>query len=476
MLQTPPGSRSTSPVPINTPVHRASRRIRGLPPEVDGTLPTISTGMASASVQTIQTGVENAASNRYTLESPRVPTTFRGAVFEDVEDWLVDFERVAALNQWDNPAKLRHVYFYLEDGARTWFQNREEQLTSWPEFCRCILEAYISADRHERAERAIQARVQLPNETVTAYVEDMTRLFRRADPRMAEDKKLRHLMRGVKEQLFAGLVRSPPKTVAEFLAEAVTMEKMLLQRSNLYERQVSSMSTADIFTGIGSSTDYLRELIRSIVREELQKCAATPSPTVNSVANVIKEELHQVLREQRDTLPRQNTPQAPADYPRASYAEALSRPASPPPQFTRVPPTVALQPAQPMPYYGTFVHAAPVAYRSEQAVQYIDDRRMPPRKSDVWRTPDRRPLCYHCGEADHLYRHCPYRRLGLRGFSAYSPPPRYGQRPRDIEDYLSQQHHQPPAGRQSRSPSPRRFSSPPQRYPTARSPSPRREN
>ena len=173
-------------------------------------------------------------SNRYTFESPRVPTTFHGTALEDVEDWMVDFERVAALNQWDDTAKLGRVYFYLEDGARTWYQNREEQLTSWREFCRRLLETYTSADRQERAERAIQARVQLPNETVTTYVEDMTRLFRRADPRMAEDKKVRHLMRGVKEQLFAGLVRSPPKSVAEFLSEAVTMEKMLQQRSNLY--------------------------------------------------------------------------------------------------------------------------------------------------------------------------------------------------------------------------------------------------
>ncbi|XP_037505558.1 uncharacterized protein LOC119381877 [Rhipicephalus sanguineus] len=109
-------------------------------------------------------------------------------------------------------------------------------------------------------------------------------------------------------------------------------------------------------------------------------------------------------------------------------------------------------------------------------VHYLDDKRTSPRKSHVWRTRDRRPLCFHCGEADHLYRQCPYRRMGLRGFSAYSPPPRYGQRPRDFENYLAQQRMPPPTRRQSRSPSPRRFSPPPQRYAGARSPSPRRAN
>lgn len=42
-----------------------------------------------------------------------------------------------------------------------------------------------------------------------AYVEDMMRLFRRADPRKTEEKKVRYLMRGVKEQFLGGPVHSP---------------------------------------------------------------------------------------------------------------------------------------------------------------------------------------------------------------------------------------------------------------------------
>ncbi|KAH7952360.1 hypothetical protein HPB52_022034 [Rhipicephalus sanguineus] len=64
MLQTPPGSHPTSPVPANTPVHRGSRRIRGLPPDADVTLCTTSTGMTSTSVQTTPTGTESTMVNR----------------------------------------------------------------------------------------------------------------------------------------------------------------------------------------------------------------------------------------------------------------------------------------------------------------------------------------------------------------------------------------------------------------------------
>lgn len=116
----------------------------------------------------------------------------------------------------------------------------------------------------------------------------MSRLFRRAGPRMVKDKKLCHLMHGVREQLFSGLKRSPLKAAAEFLSEAVTIEKMLQQRSNLYKRQVSSMFTADTFTATGTSNDCLRKLIRSTVHEELQKASPTPHLTLSSIATVVK--------------------------------------------------------------------------------------------------------------------------------------------------------------------------------------------
>ncbi|KAG0415815.1 hypothetical protein HPB47_007012 [Ixodes persulcatus] len=45
--------------------------------------------------------------------------------------------------------------------------------------------------------------------------------------------------------------------------------------------------------------------------------------------------------------------------------------------------------------------------------------------TDVWRTADRRPLCYHCGEANHICRRCPYRQMELRGFDPNDPRPSF---------------------------------------------------
>ncbi|XP_077484441.1 uncharacterized protein LOC144094341 [Amblyomma americanum] len=421
MSHTPPDTLGSSPSLVDTPVHRASRRNQGLPPE-HGLL-------ESARAPTHRPVMPAAA--YYTLQNPRLPKPFHGSQLEDVEDWLLEFERVASFNQWDDAAKLRNVFFSLEDGARTWYENREDALTSWHEFRRRLLETYTSTDRRERAERALQSRIQMPNETVSMCVEDMTRLFRRADPAMPEDKKVRHLMRGVKEQLFAGLVRSPPGTVAEFLSEAVTMEKMLLRRSTTYDRPVLAASLTEPLPAFGANPGLLRDLILSVVREELQALFGAPLPTAGSLASLVREEVQAL----RPSFPSVDPPPLPTECRRPTYAEALQRPA---PSSAQFPPS----------NQGWLFSAHPDTY-------YIDNRRSPQRKTDLWRAPDRRRLCFHCGEPGHLYRQCPYRQLGLQGFPIDMPRPPRGQRPREIEDYVAQQRMTTIPQRQSRSPSPR---------------------
>lgn len=472
MLQTPSKSRNASPSKpplVDTPVHRASRRLQGASPEF-GLLQD--TRARTGAPQTQQQGMATPVIN---FQNPRNPKSFHGELFEDAEDWLDQFERVAAFNQWDDAAKSRHVYFSLENGARTWFENNERRLKTWTEFRSEFLQAHGNSDRRENAERELQSRVQLPNESVTMYAEDMERLFRRADPAMAEEKKVRHLMRGVKEQLFGGLVRSPPKTVREFITEATMIERTLRQRASLYERQANFASHSGGFGNALENPDALRELIRSIVSEELQKLRDIRQPSIGSIASVVRDEVQHALR----------APPVHADPPvmvpdplHMSYADALRRPA------TAAAPLV--YPGPIIPVQSVHSAAAPSVYsvpgprmplQSAQSAAYVGDRR---RKTDVWRTPDLQPLCYHCGEAGHLYRECRYRRLGLRGFAIDSPRPRPGQRPQAIAEYIAQQ--RPvlsPQRHQSRSPSPRRVSPRRSSYtsaPRGRSPSPVQEN
>lgn len=312
------------------------------------------------------------------VNQPKTPKTFHGAAFEDAYDWLEHFDRVAVINDWTQERKLRYVYCFLEDAAKTWFENHEATLTSWDEFRRQFLKAFARADRKETAERAIEARVQGPNERVTTYIEDMDRLFRRAEPSMTESKKVRHLMRGVKEEIFAGLIRNPPATLAEFHEEATAMERALQQRARQYNRDVVHPSEVTSVT-LGNDISALRELIRAVIKEELQKMQVTASPVGQlSVAEMVRAELRQdVHAPQQYEAPQQR------HCVEMSYAEAVRRPPS------CSSPSV-LHPNE------RCAHQMEVGF-SPRSPPFVAEAR--PRKSDIWRTPDRRPLCFHCREA-----------------------------------------------------------------------------
>ncbi|KAK8774426.1 hypothetical protein V5799_011041 [Amblyomma americanum] len=124
------------------------------------------------------------------LQHPRVPPTFNGSLGEDPEEWLDQFERVASFNKWDDVAKIGHVFFSLDGSAHTWYENNESSLTTWELFKRELLKVFTSVVRKGRAERLLESGIQISNEPVRGYVEEMKRLFRRADPEMTEEKKV----------------------------------------------------------------------------------------------------------------------------------------------------------------------------------------------------------------------------------------------------------------------------------------------
>ncbi|XP_077550722.1 uncharacterized protein LOC144163947 [Haemaphysalis longicornis] len=342
------------------------------------------------------------------LQQLREPPSFRGSPRDDSEDWLEKVERVRIFNRWDDEETYRHIFFYLEDTARTWFENRESFLTNWTLFKSEFLKTFATVVRKERAALLLETRTQHPNEEVMIFVEEMKMLFRRADPKMTEEKQVRFLMRGVKQGLFAGLIRNPPRTVAEFLTEASLIERTLDMRSRQYDRQLNAF-LANPVNAPGLVVEDLRETIRAVVREELRKLfPTTPQPQITSMTDVI--------REVQLTLGTSTPSETPRDKQAMNYSAAVRRPGPAPTRGQEAPSNRRpLSPARP-----------PVA-RNEM-----------PTKTDLWRTPDNRPLCYRCGEADHIYRRCPYKRLGLRGFSVDAPRPLPGQRPREIDEYLSE--------------------------------------
>ncbi|XP_077553458.1 uncharacterized protein LOC144168325 [Haemaphysalis longicornis] len=229
MHPTPSTRRQASPT-------RASRREQGLQPEF-GLLPDKVKKEDVVKTTMVNAGTMTTTSNpALVLHQPKEPASFHGSPLEDPEDWLEQVERVRLFNRWEDAETLRQLLFYLQDSARIWFKNHESSLETWNDFRTQFLTTFTTVVRKERAEVFLQTRTQHPNESVVVFAEQMKRIFKHADPCIPEEKKLRFLMRGVKEELFAGLVRNPPKTVPEFVTGASVIEKALEMSAEQYDR------------------------------------------------------------------------------------------------------------------------------------------------------------------------------------------------------------------------------------------------
>ncbi|XP_072143536.1 uncharacterized protein [Dermacentor andersoni] len=214
MYRMPPQSCDPSPdVEDNTNIaknQRGSRRLQGLPPE-HGLLRETTRKIVAKSTAMAAPASPLCCSSPGSHQ-PSVDHRLK------TETWLETYERIATFNNLDSDEELRHVYFALENSARTWFENQESTLTTWDLFCSGFLRTFTSVVRKERAEAMLEARAQLPNETIVIFTKEMMRLFHHADT-MPEEKKIRFLVRGVMQELFAGLILNRPKTVAKFISK-----------------------------------------------------------------------------------------------------------------------------------------------------------------------------------------------------------------------------------------------------------------
>lgn len=367
----------------------------------------------------------------------RDPPFFAGLRGEDVEEWLEQYDRVSSFNCWDDTFKLRNVDLYLSEVARTWFRNHRDGISDWTDFTRQLRQIFgTSSARAAGAKKKLDARIQHPDETYVAYIEDVVSLCRRVDQDMSEADKLRHIMKGIAPFAFNALATQNPTTIAEVRAICLRLDD--LQSIRLQQ---------DAWPTSPSGNAELRALIRSIIREELQHREA-PYP---HNAQVNAHGLRDVIKEELASMTNIPQPCQSAQSPIQSYSEVASRPAVPVQHFVHPHApghlTALSAPSTPPPYFS--------AWRA-------------------MRPPDDRPVCFYCGIRGHISRFCRRRQLDeRRGYAPFerdnrfnyaprlrvhSPPPdRFSPSP-DSDD-----RHRTPRSARRRSPSPFRQSSSPLR-------------
>lgn len=306
----------------------------------------------------------------------RDPPEFAGTPDSDVKDWLKNYDRVSQHNRWDDMIKLANVVFFLKGTALQWFDNHETEINSWDAFKAAFADVFDTPERRrQHAKDKLSKRYQAASESSTSYIEDVLRLCSRVNAAMPEDEKIRHLFKGLSQQLFSVVAPKSPPTVHQLIAECKKYEE--LQSGRILNASFERLPEVSA----PSSAGELSTLIRRIIREELRELVASfrpsadisrPQTETSSVQQVIKDELRAAL-----------CPIAPVPCPHV-----------PPPAFS--PPICALQDASP--------HLCPVQHLNN--VSPPPRRYEPPRGTEAYRTEDNRPVCFYCHSPGHVIRYC----------------------------------------------------------------------
>lgn len=319
----------------------------------------------------------------------RDPPSFSGTGNADILDWLDTYERVSRYNKWGDDTKLNNVVFYLTDLAKTWFLNHEQELVTWDAFSTRAQELFgRPAYRRADAELKLSQRIQAPDEPYTSYIEDVLTLCSRVDKDMAESEKIKHVLKGIREDGFQLLVTKAPTTVNDVVFLCRSLQDARYARIQpLSPPSTTLMGAMPVASSPPADINGLRSIIRDIIREELVRAGLAPmsaasgaqDPCCNFLQSLVREELAQ-------SLPAPvTTPSA-----RPTYADVLKH--SPLQQRTPAPP---LSPQEVI---------APVAgFYGPQG----------PRETPTHRQTETR-TCFYCGIRGHIARYCRRRRRDLQ--------------------------------------------------------------
>ncbi|GBM68585.1 hypothetical protein AVEN_15269-1 [Araneus ventricosus] len=303
------------------------------------------------------------------IQPVRTPSTFHGEGGENPTAWLKEYERIAKFNRWDDTMCLANAYFFLNATARTWYENNEEELNSWEKFQEQLKIAFGSKDLFvKQAEQELKCRAQKTGESTQSYIQSVLELCLKVNPSMSESDRVSHLMKGIAEDMYQSLLVKDINSTSAFITECQRIEQMNQRRITKlrFARLPNVVPMASVETN-----DDLVTLVRRIVREEVHRLSESaiqpPSLEPPSFDEMIREEVQNALcpvisssAGGSERTPTQRRP--------STYSAAVRRPR---------------RPTEPSSI---------------------------PRQTDIWRTDDNRPVCFHCGRPGHVIRYCRDRR------------------------------------------------------------------
>lgn len=149
------------------------------------------------------------------------PPKFSGNTEQDITEWLILFNRIARVNNWDGERKAALICCYLTGNAATWFTTqvlRANGPQTWDQWEEAMRSAFGNEQYRETNYHRLCSRKLSKEEDPEKYYLDIMRLCMTTQPDMGDRQKIRHLTDGLPEFMKNQVTILNPRTPEEFLA------------------------------------------------------------------------------------------------------------------------------------------------------------------------------------------------------------------------------------------------------------------
>ena len=180
------------------------------------------------------------------------PRNFDGT--GDVDDWIEHYRYIAKCNNWKERMQKNRLPVHLRDTAELWyiqfmgkFDDKSTDHLSIAEIFEELRSAFRPKNFRSINQSALICRHQGLTEDVGTYYYDIMRLCHKMNPKMEEQEKLTHIMRGLRSGMLEKVLVLEPKDCTDLLGKLRSIEEAEIlsnQRPNYNYLMMNNKATA----------------------------------------------------------------------------------------------------------------------------------------------------------------------------------------------------------------------------------------
>lgn len=222
------------------------------------------------------------------------PPTFRGDNHDDIEEFIQQFTRYADFYHWSAERHRRALPLNFDRPASTWFNTISSSVTDYSDLLDRLRAQFNSNASKWVLRQQLTNRRQAPNESVSAYGNDIRRLCHRLGLLLQQTDWLHYFVLGLRPDIQCRVILNQPTTLDQ-------VENLAKLKEATLGQPASSANSADdlakaIIAHLKPSTISKPVTTAPVATLEVQSENYQSQMTGNEIRRFIQTEIRNALR------------------------------------------------------------------------------------------------------------------------------------------------------------------------------------